>query len=143
MIITSLFTEEQQDVLALCLAFGLRRTEVKNLCHKDINVTDKEITITVHSVTVRHTRTIVANRTYEQEFREVIQQKGAHKPEDLFIEHKILKNLDIHGLRVKAARALYKELELEGELSRTEVLKRVAQFLGHNRIDITKKYYLK
>jgi|LSQX01.2.fsa_nt_gb integrase len=141
MIITSLFTKELQDVLAICLAFGLRRVELESLRYKDINVTEKEITIIVHSVTGRHTRTIVANKTYEQEFREVIQQKGAHNPEDLFIEHKIPKAFGFHTVRAIATKSLYKELE--GELSKTEVLKRVAQFLGHNRIDIAKKYYLK
>lgn len=141
MIVTALIMEEYQDILAICLAFGLRCLELESLRYKDISVTEREITIIVHSVTGRHTRTIVANKTYEQEFREVIQQKGAHNPEDLFIEHKIPKALDFHTLRAKAAKSLYKELE--SELPRAEILKRVAQFLGHNCIDIAKKYYLK
>jgi integrase len=142
MIISSKLTKELQDVIIVCLAFGLRRIEVESLRYKDINITEKETTILVKSSN-GHSRIVVANKTYEQEFRKVFQQKGVHNPEDLFIDHKIPKHFDFHSLRAEAAKTLFQELKLNGEISKEEILKQVAKFLGLNRTDLVREYYLK
>lgn len=142
MVIISFFPKELQDVAALCLAFGLRRKELTKLQYKDITVTEEKTTIQVRRFNNHQPCTVKANKIYEPAFRKVLHQKGAHNPEDLFIDHEISKHLDIHHFRVDAAKAIYKELELEGTLSRVEILKKVAKFLGHNSIEIVIKYYL-
>ncbi len=141
MLLVSSFAKDQQDVIALCLAFGLRCREAILLCYKDMTISEEKIEIVVPGFAGYH-RTITAIRTYEPELRKVIREKGVHNPEDLFIDHKISKYLDIHALRIKAAKAHYKELKVDGELSEEEILKKVTKFLGHNRVETTLKFYL-
>jgi len=148
------------DVIALCKACGLRRREAQSLLWKDIIVTEKDITIHVRNAKGGRPRTVKANKTYEPQLRKVIQQKGAHKPDEHFIDYKIPKNIDVHGLRAEAAKTLYMELERErgpkkfsrkeeyhtrdgtGRVFDKEILLKVSNFLGHNRIDVAVKHYL-
>lgn len=129
MAIMNFLTKELQAVAALSLAAGLRWKEIRSLRYKDITVTKEEITITIRGLSDNKSRAVKANKTFEPELRKVIEQKGIHGPEDLFINHKISKHLDIHYFRVDAAKALFKELELEGTLSKEEMLQKVAEFL--------------
>lgn len=102
---------------------------------------------------------ITANKTYEKALHEVIRQKGEHKPNEHFIAYKITKSLDIHGMRAEAARTRYDELIRERGpkvLTRKEqyftkdgthrvfdreILRKVSNFLGHNRLDVAVKHY--
>lgn len=99
-----------RDVEALCKSCGLRRREVKSLLYKDIHVTEKGISIDVRNAKGGRPRTVTAIKTHEAELREVIRQKGLHAPNELFIDRKITKSLDIHSLRAEAAKTLYKNL---------------------------------
>lgn len=71
-----------------------------------------------------------------------------------------LRRFDVHGLRAEAAKTLYMELERErgpkkfsrkeeyhtrdgtGRVFDKEILLKVSNFLGHNRIDVAVKHYL-
>lgn len=149
-----------RDVIALCKACGLRRREAQSLLYMDIMVTDEGIFINVRNAKGGRPRLIKANKTYEAELRDIIRLKGPHAPDEHFINYKITKSLDIHGLRAEAAKTLYMELEAERspkKLTRKEeyrtrdgtgrvfdkrILKEVTKFLGHNRLDVAVKHYL-
>lgn len=131
-------------------ACGLRRSELTRLTVGDI-YHDAYGQLVIHVLNGKggKEREVPALPGHEQD---ILALTAGRKPEEQVFDH-IPKHLDVHALRREYAQALYlyhapdRELPPTGRLRRNDydvyAAQRVSWALGHNRIDVVTRHYLR
>jgi len=141
-----------QPLLRFCEGTGLRRSELVHLLVKDIAVIEGEelrIIVTVFRGKGGKRREVAVRPGYERVVLDLIMGRD---PEALVFAH-IPDRLRVHVERRKSAQGRYQDLsgrplpDAAGRLQPAsydhDVALRVSQTLGHNRVDIMTRHYLR
>jgi integrase len=139
-----------QHIIQFCLACGLRREELRDLHVRDVLMRpDDRLVIHVVKGKGGKVRDVPVFPGREQAVLSVIKDKG----QDEHVFTRISGLLDIHSYRRQFAQELYEHLSgrslpppdgriQPGDVDK-EVVLYVSRCLGHNRIDVIFKYYIR
>jgi integrase len=139
-----------QPLIQSLEATGLRRSEVEALQVRDVRQTEEgRAEIHVHEGKGGRPRTVVARAGYTQIVLAAIE--GKEPLERVF--PRVPERLDVHALRREFAQGLYQELSgrplppAHGRLRPSdydlEAAEIVSKQLGHNRVDVVLRHYLR
>ncbi len=139
-----------QPLIQFIQGTGLRRMEVTALQARDVReIEGKRAEISVHAGKGGRPRTVIPRHGYEEVVLGAIQ--GRQPTERVF--PRIPKHLRTHKLRREFAQGLYQELSgrplppAEGRLRPTDydraAVEIVSKQLGHNRVDVVLRHYLR
>lgn len=137
-------------LIAFLQATGLRRSEVTVLRVRDIQLNeDQRAEIEVHAGKGGKPRTVLARPGHEEAVMGVIRDHQA----DERVFPRVPKHMDIHSYRREYAQGLYQQLSgrplppATGRLHRAnydlEAVQIVSNMLGHNRVDVVLRHYLR
>lgn len=138
------------DLVSFLQAVGLRRHELRAVCCRDIGDHDGHLTVHVESGKGGLERYAPVLAGCE---RDVLRMREGRDPEELIFP-RIPKHVDIHSYRREYAQALYLQYApgrslppVTGRLKRKdydwEAAKQVSHALGHQRVDVVLRHYLR
>lgn len=140
-----------QKEIAFLQACGLRRSEAMNLCVKDITIgSSGQVNIFVAHGKGGRSRTVPVLPGHEEDVIAVIANRSSE--EKVFTRLPV--RLDIHGLRREYAQALYLHFAPDRQLPSSrgrlkphtydeQAAMKVSAALGHNRLDVMLRHYLR
>jgi integrase len=139
-----------QPLITFLRATGLRRAEVTVIRVRDVRLnTDGRAEVQIYSGKGGRARTVVARPGYEEAVVSVV--KGRDPAARVF--PRIPSHLDVHALRREFAQGLYQDLSgrplppstgrLRSEDYDDEAVALVSRALGHNRLDVVLRHYLR
>ena len=140
-----------QKEIAFLQACGLRRSEAMNLSVKDISLLrDGQVEIFVKQGKGGRSRTVPVLPGHEEDVLAVLANRSPD--EKVFVRLPV--RLDIHGLRREYAQALYRyyapDRQLPSSIGRLkahaydeQAAMKVSAALGHNRLDVMLRHYLR
>lgn len=139
-----------QPLIQTLQGIGLRRSEVEALQARDVRQTeDGRAEVSVHAGKGGRPRTVIARAGYTQIVLAAVE--GKEPTERVF--PRVPDRLDVHALRREFAQGLYQELSgrplppAHGRLRPTdydlEAAELVSKQLGHNRVDVVLRHYLR
>jgi integrase len=142
--------ENWPELVNFSRAAGLRRHELRALHCRDIGEQDGQLVVHVESGKggLERYAPVLAGRESD-----VLAMKEGRDPEELVFA-RIPKHIDVHGYRREYAQALYLQYApgrslppATGRLKRSdydrEAAKRVSEALGHRRVDVATRHYLR
>ncbi len=139
-----------QPLIAFLQATGLRRKEVSVIRVRDVQINDEgRAEVQIFSGKGGRPRTVVARPGHDEALLDVV--RGRNPEERVF--PRIPSLLDVHALRREFAQGLYQELSgralpstigrLHSEDYDMGAVALVSHALGHNRLDVVLRHYLR
>jgi integrase len=139
-----------QPLIQFLQGTGLRRMEITALQARDVRVNDDgRAEVYIHAGKGGRPRTVIARQGFTAAVLVVIQ---GHQPDE-HVFPRIPSHLDIHALRREFAQGLYQEVSgrplppATGRLRRSDydlaAVEIVSKQLGHNRVDVVLRHYLR